>query len=72
MNELLYMDWIIASLLDELKETGLLEKTLVVITSDPGEMLGENGGPMGHGWRVTPQLANVRSSFWMDVGIQNQ
>jgi len=59
LNELLYMDWIIASLLDELKETGLLEKTLVVITSDHGEMLGENGGPMGHGWRVTPELANV-------------
>lgn len=59
LNELLYMDWIIASILDELKETGLLEKTLVVITSDHGEMLGENGGPMGHGWRVTPQLANV-------------
>jgi hypothetical protein len=59
LNELLYMDWIITSLVDELKATGLLEKTLVVITSDHGEMLGENGGPMGHGWRVTPQLANV-------------
>jgi arylsulfatase A-like enzyme len=59
LNDLLYMDSIIASLVDELKETGLLAKTLVVITSDHGEMLGENGGPMGHGWRVTPQLANV-------------
>ncbi len=59
LNELLYMDSIIASILDELKATGLLDKTLVVITSDHGEMLGEKGGPIGHGWRVTPQLANV-------------
>ncbi len=59
LNELLYMDWAITSVLDELKATGLLEKTLVVITSDHGEMLGENRGPIGHGWRVTPELANV-------------
>lgn len=59
LNELLYMDWAITSILDELKATGLLEKTLVVITSDHGEMLGENRGTIGHGWRVTPQLANV-------------
>ncbi len=59
LNELLYMDSIIASIVDDLKATGLLDKTLVVITSDHGEMLGENGGPTGHGWRVTPQLANV-------------
>jgi|GEM_PF-1044614 len=59
LNELLYMDWIISSILDELKEEGLLEKTLVVITADHGEMLGANGGPTGHGWRVTPELANV-------------
>lgn len=59
LNDLLYMDWAITSILGELKATGLLEKTLVVITSDHGEMLGENRGPVGHGWRVTPQLANV-------------
>jgi hypothetical protein len=44
---------------DQLKESGLLEKTLVVITADHGEMLGENGGPVGHGWLMTPELANV-------------
>ena len=58
-NELLYMDWIIASILDELKSSGLLDHTLVVITDDHGEMLGENGGPIGHGWAVTPELANI-------------
>lgn len=59
LNDLLYMDWTISSLLDQLKESGLLDKTLVVITADHGEMLGENGGPVGHGWAITPELANV-------------
>lgn len=59
LNEMLYMDWVMASILDELKETGLLDRTLVVITSDHGEMLGGAGKPVGHGWRVTPELANV-------------
>jgi len=58
-NELLYMDWTITSLIDQLKESGLLDKTLVVITADHGEMLGEDGGPVGHGWAITPELANV-------------
>lgn len=59
MNELLYLDWVITSIVDKLQETGLLEKTLVVITSDHGEMLGQNGGPIGHGWRITPELTNI-------------
>lgn len=59
LNELQYMDWIKSSLLDQLKESGLLDKTLVVITADHGEMLGEDGGPVGHGWEITPALANV-------------
>jgi phosphoglycerol transferase MdoB-like AlkP superfamily enzyme len=59
LNELLYMDWVLASLIDELKESGLLEKTLVVITDDHGEMLGGKGDPIGHGWLLTPELANA-------------
>lgn len=59
LNDLLYMDWIVASLLDELKQTGLLDRTLVIITGDHGEMLGAGGGAVGHGWALTPELANV-------------
>ncbi len=70
LNSLLYMDWIIASILDELKNSGLLDNTLVIITGDHGEMLGENGGPVGHGWAVTPQLANVPLII-MDPAKQN-
>ena len=59
LNELRYMDWVVSSILDQLKESGLLDRTLVIITDDHGEMLGENGGPIGHGWALTPQLANI-------------
>jgi arylsulfatase A-like enzyme len=59
LNELLYMDWVIASIIDELKESGLLDNTLVVITNDHGEMVGGKDGHLGHGWAVTPQLANT-------------
>ena len=59
LNELLFMDWVVTSIVDQLKESGLLDNTLVLITGDHGEMLGENGGPIGHGWLWTPQLGNV-------------
>jgi arylsulfatase A-like enzyme len=59
LNSLTYMDWIISSVIDQLKASGLLDKTLIVITDDHGEMLGQNGGPVGHGWMVTPELANI-------------
>jgi arylsulfatase A-like enzyme len=59
LNELLYMDWVLASLVEQLKESGLLDKTLVVITDDHGEWLGANGTPIGHGWWLTPELVNA-------------
>jgi len=59
LNSLNYMDWIMSSLIDQLKASDLLDKTLVIITDDHGEMLGENGGSIGHGWAVTPKLVNI-------------
>jgi glucan phosphoethanolaminetransferase (alkaline phosphatase superfamily) len=59
LNELLYMDWVLASIVDELRESGLLDQTLVIITNDHGEMLGSEGSPIGHGWAFTPELANT-------------
>ena len=58
-NQLLYMDWVLTSLLDELTRLNLLEKTLVVITDDHGEMVGEDGSLLGHGWYVEPWLSNI-------------
>ncbi|HZR20667.1 MAG TPA: LTA synthase family protein [Verrucomicrobiae bacterium] len=60
LNELLYMDWVISSIVDQLKESGLLDNTLVVITNDHGEMLGgKEDGHIGHGWAMTPELGNT-------------
>ncbi len=59
LNELLYIDYVLAGILDQLKDSGLLDKTLVIITDDHGEMTGDHGGPIGHGWVVTPELANA-------------
>ena len=59
LNGLLTMDWVMASILDQLKASGLLDQTLVIITNDHGERTGENGGPIGHGWFLTPELANT-------------
>ena len=59
LNELLYMDWVIGSIVEQLKESGLLDNTLVVITNDHGEMLGGKDGHIGHGWAITPVLANT-------------
>ena len=59
LNDLLYMDKCITSVVDQLRDSGLLENTLVVITDDHGEMLGENGGPIGHGWATRPDLTNI-------------
>lgn len=58
-NQLLYMDWVVASLIETLEQLALLDHTLVVITSDHGEMVGEEKGLVGHGWRLHPQLCNV-------------
>lgn len=59
LNELTFMDWVLTSIVDQLKDSGLLDKTLIVITGDHGEMLGDHGGPIGHGWAFTPELGNV-------------
>jgi membrane-anchored protein YejM (alkaline phosphatase superfamily) len=42
-----------------LEESGLLDKTIVIITNDHGEMLGEHDGPIGHGFMLSPELVNT-------------
>ena len=63
LNELLYMDSMLAAIIDQLKESGLLDNTMVIITNDHGEMLGEHGHPVGHGWAFTPELGNTPLIF---------
>ena len=59
LNALLHMDWVVDSIIQQLQDSELLDHTLVVITNDHGEMLGANGGPIGHGWAITPELVNT-------------
>ena len=46
--EIQYLDLHFGRLLDHLREHGVYEETLVVVTADHGELLGE-GGEFGHG-----------------------
>ena len=41
--EIFYMDFFIGQLLDNLKQFGLYHKTLIIVTADHGELLGEHG-----------------------------
>lgn len=58
-NQLLRMDWILAGLVGELEARGLLEKTVVVITNDHGEFVGEDGRRIGHGWSLEPDHCRI-------------
>ena len=53
-----YLDAQIGKLIDELKRRGVLENTLVVITSDHGEEMGEHG-LFGHGRSLYSQELHV-------------
>ncbi|WP_254546356.1 sulfatase-like hydrolase/transferase [Halomarina pelagica] len=52
-------------LVEDLEDRALLEETLVVFTSDHGELLGEpeRGGVWGHGAPVCPELVEVPTVF---------
>ncbi len=53
-----YLDQQVGLLLDEIERRGLLENTLVIVTSDHGEHLGEHG-LLGHGASVYRQEVHV-------------
>lgn len=46
--EILYMDHYIGKFLEKLKADGLYDNTMIIVTSDHGELLGEHG-EVGHG-----------------------
>ncbi len=49
--------------IDQLKDRGLLDSTLVIFTSDHGELLGEYGGLVSHGRPPCPELVYVPTVF---------
>ncbi|MBI1318047.1 MAG: sulfatase-like hydrolase/transferase [Candidatus Hydrogenedens sp.] len=54
----LYTDGELGQFLDRMDQSGLLDNTLVVITSDHGEEFGEHGG-YGHTTHIYPELCHV-------------
>lgn len=49
--------------MEVLKSRKLLDDTLVIFTSDHGELLGEYGGLMGHAYPACPELVFVPTCF---------
>lgn len=49
--------------IETLKERNLLDETLIIFTSDHGELLGEYGGLVGHGRPPCPELVYVPTIF---------
>ena len=63
------LDRAIHHLLQEMDERRLLERTLVVLTADHGEMLGDREtGDFGHGDYLWPELVQI-PFLWMGPGI---
>ncbi len=56
--EILYTDQEFGRLIDHLKDIGKYDQTLIVVTSDHGELLGENGR-FGHGATLTRQEIHI-------------
>jgi arylsulfatase A-like enzyme len=52
-------DSAVGEVLDKMDETGLLDETLIIISADHGEMLGEADGVFGHGGYFAKGAAHV-------------
>ena len=61
-GEIAYTDHCIGQVVNKLKDLGVLDKTLIIITSDHGEMLGEHGEKT-HGYFVYQSAIKVPLIF---------
>lgn len=61
-GEVAFADHCIGQVLDELRRLGLYEQTLIVITGDHGEMLGEHG-ELNHGYFIYESALKVPLVF---------
>jgi choline-sulfatase len=62
-GEIAFTDAIVASVLDRLQQAGLLDRTLVVVTGDHGESLGEHGETT-HSMFLYEGAVRVPLIFW--------
>jgi len=58
-NGVRFQDTVIGELMDGLRDMGMYDDTMVVVTSDHGEALGEDGVYFFHGLTVTPEQSRV-------------
>lgn len=57
-GEIAYLDWLLGEFFEALRERGMFEDTMIVITGDHGESFGENGLAY-HKFSLGEQLINV-------------
>jgi arylsulfatase A-like enzyme len=62
-REVVYLDRWVGALLDHLASSGLDDKTMVVLTSDHGEYLGEHH-LLGHRWDLHAEVVDVPLVVW--------
>jgi len=61
-GEIAYTDYCIGQVIEKLKEMGLYESTLIIVTSDHGEMRGEHG-ERSHGYFIYQSVLKVPLIF---------
>lgn len=66
-SEIRYFDQLAESLIERMRENGVLERTILVITSDHGESFGEHGY-MQHGPRVDEPVMRVPLFIRLPLG----
>ena len=54
-----YTDALLRRVVDALRESGTLDRTILVVLADHGELLGERGGFFGHGPSIYQSLVHV-------------
>ncbi len=57
-GEISYVDWCVGRVIEKLKSLGLYDSTLLIITSDHGELLGEHG-ELEHGYLLYENAIKV-------------
>ncbi len=58
-SEISYTDGYLGRFWEDLKKRGLLDKSMIIITSDHGEGFGEHGMYFTHGYDVTEEITRV-------------
>ena len=62
----------IGRLLGRLRETGLLEETIVIVTADHGQTLGSHGGLLDKGWHHFEEIQRIPMIVRMPGGTGGQ